>query len=480
MPVDPKAYYGMASDRNAGKATTFTASHTHRFDRQHEITTKITRGEFERDQRSGTVRFGAAALQPGGRPVGLDTFGPNTVITRGTHLKLQDMETLYAQSDYSGKFQALGLKHQVQAGLDFAQEDKTVYLDTPGLSNATRAAFYSALGLSKPTTTVGSPNDGAWIDESRRQRLPVNDYRARALGFYLQDLLQFAPEWKLLLGLRHDRLRGDYNTQAYTYGGTAGSHGYNQFAPGAKSSYRMAVSEWSQRAGLLFQPNERMSFHLGGATSFNTSGDAYSLSPQNASTPPEQSINVEAGAKIDSADGKFSSRFALFRSTKLHERNLDPALSLFLLSGKRHVAGAEMDLAGRLTPHWEVFASYVWMPIARIDEGAPGAEGVGTRPSLTPRHSGSLWTTYQLTQQLRVGGGLNWRSSVAPLRNPGFLVPSYVVGEVMAEYQFMPNRLVFKGNLSNVANKRYADTLYPGHYLPGAGRLFQLTGTYKF
>jgi catecholate siderophore receptor len=60
-----------------------------------------------------------------------------------------------------------------------------------------------------------------------------------------------------------------------------------------------------------------MSFHLSGATSFNTSGDAYSLSAQNAGIPPEQSINVELGARIDSAGGNFTSRMSIFRTTKL-------------------------------------------------------------------------------------------------------------------------------------------------------------------
>ncbi|MBH9578498.1 TonB-dependent receptor [Inhella proteolytica] len=463
MPVDPKSYYGMASDRNAGEATFLTASHTHRFDRQHEITTKISKGTFERDQRAGTVRFAAASLQPDKTAVSLATFGPNTVLSRGTQLKVQDLDTLFLQSDYSGKFEALGLKHHVQAGVDFAKEEKTVY-----------AALSAAQGGSvptKPSTGVGTPNDGAWVDESLRKFRVANEYESRAQGLYLQDLVQLHPEWKLLLGLRYDHLVGDYD---------AFSIPANAPSPTSTASYRMKISEWSQRAGVLFQPNERMSFHLGAATSFNTSGDAYSLSAQNASIPPEQALNVEAGAKIDSADGRFSTRFAVFRSTKLHERNTDPLVNLVTLSGKRHVAGFEMDLAGRLTPEWEVFSSYVWMPIARIDEAAPGAEGLGTRPSLTPRHSGSLWTTYQLTSTLRVGGGLNWRSSVAPLRNPGFTAPSFVVGELMAEYQVMPNKLFFKGNISNVTNKLYADTLYPGHYVPGAGRLFQLTGTYRF
>ena len=463
IPVDPKTYYGLASDRNAGEATFLSASHIHRFDRNHEINTKVTKGKFERDQRSGAIRFAPATLQPNGLGVSLSSLNPGTVLNRGTHLKVQDMDTLFVQSDYSGKFEALGLKHHVLAGVDFAQEDKTVFLAL----NAAQGAVVPT----KPRATVGSPNDGAWVDESLRSFRVGNQYESTGQGAYLQDLVQLLPEWKLLLGLRYDRLKGDYDAFALPN---------NAPGPLTQSSYRMKFSEWSQRAGVLFQPNERMSFHLGAATSFNSSGDAYSLSAQNANTPPEQSINVEAGAKIDSADGKFSSRFAVFRSTKLHERNLDTTANLFLLSGKRHVAGFELDLAGRLTPQWETFLSYVWMPIARIDEAAPGAEGLGTRPSLTPRHSGSLWTTYQLTPTLRVGGGLNWRSSVAPLRNPGFSAPSFVVGEVMAEYQVLPSKLMLKGNISNVTNKLYADTLYPGHYVPGAGRLFQLTGTYRF
>jgi catecholate siderophore receptor len=50
----------------------------------------------------------AAALQPGrpGRQPGL--FGPNTVFTRGTQLKIQDMDTVHLQSDFSRKFEALG------------------------------------------------------------------------------------------------------------------------------------------------------------------------------------------------------------------------------------------------------------------------------------------------------------------------------------------------------------------------------------
>ena len=37
-----------------------------------------------------------------------------------------------------------------------------------------------------------------------------------------------------------------------------------------------------------------------------------------------------------------------------------------------------------------------------------------------------------------------------------------------------------KANVTNIANKVYADQVYRGHYVPGAGRLVQVTLTAKF
>ena len=101
LPIAPESYYGLASDRNKGTATQFTVSHTHRFSSDTELVSKIRSGDYTRDQRAGTVRLAAAALQPGGVAATLDNFGASTVLTRGTQLKIQDMQTLHAQSDLS-------------------------------------------------------------------------------------------------------------------------------------------------------------------------------------------------------------------------------------------------------------------------------------------------------------------------------------------------------------------------------------------
>lgn len=481
IPVDPASYFGMASDRNMGSASYVMASHTHRFSRDVELVTKARYASYTRDQRAGTVRFAAAALQPGGVAASLATFGPSTVLARGTQLKIQDMQTLSVQSDLSAKFEAAGLQHHLMTGVDFAQEKKQVYSDSPGLTFAQRNSFYATLGLTKPNTTVGSPDDGASIDESRRQPLKANAYTSRSAGAYLQDMISITPEWKLLAGLRYDRLRGDYDSFNYSYNAT-GTPGYDKISATTTDSYRMNVSAWSKRAAVLFQPSAQLSLHLMGATSFNTSGDTYSLSPANASIPPEKSVNVELGGQYDSADGKLTTRFGIFRATKLQERNTDPLnTNVVTLSGKRHAAGLDVDITGRITDAWEVYGSFTWMPVAAIDiSSATGGELQGSRPSLTPRYSGSLWTTYRISPQWRLGGGLNARSGQQPNRNPGFYAPKFIIANLMAEYTVVEDALLFRLNVDNVANKRYADTLYTGHYVPGKGRIVALTGTYKF
>jgi catecholate siderophore receptor len=460
--LDPKAYYGMASDRSDGSAQIATFSHLHRFSGDSELKTQFRYGKFERDQRAGTVRF------PNGTD--LTNFGPNTVVTRGTQLKVQDLEGLYFQSDFTNKFNALGVKHELVTGVDIAHEEKTVY--TP------RTAAQGGVNLTKPNTTFGNPNDGAWINEDSRVFREQNKFEAKNWGAYVQDLVSITPTWKVLGGLRYDNLKGSYDQFAIP----AAAAG-----PVTTTSYRQKISEVSKRFGVLFQPSATQSYHFSYGTSFNTSGDTYSYNAQSANTDPESSENIELGAKIDSADKRFTTRLALFRATKKNERNTDPdtAATRLLLSGQRHSAGFEIDVTGRLTPAWEVYGSYMWMPVAKVDKAASTATTVGNRvgdrPGLSPKHSGTVWTTYQITPQIRVGGGLNFRSKQSPadVTAPAWEAPSFVTGDLMAEYT-INQQFVLKANLSNVSNKLYGESLYRGHYIPGAGRLLQVALTAKF
>ena len=460
IPVDPKSYYGAKSDYNHGSAGYATFAHTHRFSADTELVTKVRKGDFNRDQRASTVRIAGAALQPGGILATRENFSNDTVLTRGTQNKIQSMENLFAQSDLSTKFEAFGLKHEVLTGVDFAWEKKIV-------RGARTAAQGGVTIPAKPTTTVGAGGTG-WVDEDARVIGKTGEFESIAGGVYAQDLIQVAPHWKVLAGLRYDGMSAQYDTFNLT--------------TNAVTNYQQSIYKMSNRFGVLFQPSDRHSFHLSYGTSFNTSGDTYSYSAANVNTPPEKSMNVELGAKIDSEDRRMSTRFALFRGVKLNERNTDPLLNIAVLSGKRHATGFETDVIGKITPRWEVFGSYTWIWDAEIDKGAEGAEGVGRRPSLIPKHQGTLWSTYQITEKLRAGAGANARTRMTPNRNPaGLYSDGYITYDAMAEYEVLPERLTIKANLINLTNKFYADSLYAnGHYIPGFGRTYYLTASLKF
>lgn len=471
LPADPTAYYGASSDYNNGSANYQTLSHTHRFNQDSELKTQFRNGKYTRDQRASTIRLPSTG-SPSQPTVWLSNLNGATSLSRGTQNKIQDLETQYFQSDFSNKFNALGFKHEFLSGVDYALEKKDVFA-TAGTNP------------SKTATTFGTPNDGGgWVNEAGRIQRKNNDYTSKGWGIYAQDLIEFIPKWKALLGIRYDELDGKYNTYAYP--------NQDSTISSSMTSYNMKVSEFSYRGGLLFQPNTSESYHFSAATSFNTSGDAYSLSASNVNIPPEKSINLEIGGKIDFNDKRLSTRFALFNSTKLNERNTDPLVtSIVALSGKRHSSGVELDFTGQINNKWEIFASYMWIPIAKIDQAAPCPPGTnqrdclqfgeqaGDRPSLTPRHSGAIWTTYQLDPKWRIGSGLNFRSEQTPGRNPGWETPGFGILEAMAEYKF-DKTLTLKANVSNLTNKLYADQLYSGHYVPGPGRIYQLTTSMKF
>lgn len=473
VPVKPNAFYGMASDQSAGGVDMATLQHIWRIRPGTELRTSVRAAQYDRDLRASAIRFAAAAAQPDGTAVTGETFGPDTVLTRGTNLKVQGMETLYAQSDFSTRFRALGMGHSVQAGVDLAKEDFTNYaLGLP-----------AGVTLSKPTTRIGTPDDGAWVDESSRVRSVNRTFDAQALGVYAQNLIQLAPTWKLLLGLRWDRFDGTYDTPAIVNASTG--------AVTAATQRARSDSLWSKRFGVLWQPDAFQSWHFSYGTSFNTSGDTYQYDALGSNTPPEGSVNYELGGKLDFFNGNLTVRTALFHAVKTNERNRDAESvtpTTYVLSGRRHASGFEIDLAGRIHPAWEVFVSYAFIPDAQIDRGVPAAGGtvaqslqgepVGSRPGLIPRHSGTVWTTWQLSPNWRVGGGLNARSAMNPYQVTTFTVPGYVTADLMAEYTLQD--LSFKLNLSNLTNRLYADMVYRGHYIPGKGRQVQLTGTYRF
>jgi catecholate siderophore receptor len=456
-------FYGTDSDYLKGKATYITGKHTHRFDDGSELKSQVRTGTFERAQWSTAAGFAAGTTSA--------NLNPSTVMTRsGLAPRKDEYDGTYFQTDYTTTTNWFGVKNEILTGVDASFE------------KANRYGAWGTVGTNynKGNTTVGTPDDGRTLAVAPTYR-DTTDYSSQSFGLYLQDLIQVAPNWKLLGGLRLDNFRGDFRQLTYANANTNVANGSQQTS--------LSDSLLSYRLGALYQPTPTSSFHFSYGTSFNTSADTYQyVTPQNANTPPEKSRNIELGAKLDWLDGKLSTRGAIFRTEKYNERTTDSdfAGTSYLLSGKRHAAGVEIDIVGRLTPQWEVYLSYAWTPIAKIDQaGSTALATVGQRVGLTPKHSGSVWVSYQATSKLRIAGGFNGASENRPLQGTSGAASTtaaaagYVVADLMGEYKFTPATYA-QLNISNIANKVYGDQLYPGFALTGAPRTIKFTVGTRF
>ena len=448
-----KNYYGLNSDYLNSSAQYATLSHIHRFDDNGELKTRLRHGRYERDLWASVIRFGAGTT--------IDNINSSTVVTRSPKGRVGVSNLTQLQSDYTNSFQWGGKKHDLIAGIDIYEDDAKRNQNFAG----------TASGMD---TTVGTPNNGDWRPDNRGNPT-FNTFKARNVGLYAQDTVALTSTLKLVGGLRYDHFKASYYSSA-------------------DLNHARSDGLWSPRIGALYQPDDNASYYISYGTSYNTSGDTYQFSNPNAgtektaNTDAEKSRNFEIGGKFELFEKRASLGVAAFYSEKYNERNTDPdtAAQQQLLSGKRHAAGMEFNLAGRITPAWEIFYNHTWIPSAKIDESnvvlaanGGGAQVKGDRPGLTPKHSGSLWSTYAVTPQVRIGAGLNYRGKQNPEGSRAVVADSFITADAMVEYS-VDERTSLKLNVTNLTNKLYADTLYRGFYAPGAARTVQLTLKTRF
>ena len=460
VPTLPaKNYYGLNSDHLDTSSKYVTLGHIHRFGDGGELQTRLRHGQYERDLLASVIRFGTPITA-------LGQITGATPLSRSSKGRIGDSTMTQLQSDYTNSFNLGGKKHDILAGFDYYHDDanrNSNYANPASNSSATNGLI----------TSVGTPNNGAWAPDTRAP-VAYNTFKAQNIGLYLQDTMALTSTVKLVGGLRYDQFKA-------TYRNANGSLG-DETSDGL----------WSPRVGVLFQPDELSSYYASFGSSFNTSADTYQFGNVGANTgsladtPPEKSRNFEIGGKWELFERRALLGVAAFYSEKYNERNTDPDNPGYLLSGKRHATGMEFNLAGRITPKWEIFMNHTWIPSAKIDQSTTvlaanggGAQVKGDRPGLTPKHSGSLWSTYAVAPKWRVGAGLTYRGAQNPEGSRAMEASGFVTADAMVEYS-INDKTSLKLNVTNLGDKLYADTLYRGFYGAGAPRSVQLTLKSRF
>ena len=434
VPVD--RFYGISQGYERYDTDIVTASVQYRLAPEVTLRSVLRAAKYERDLWTSVPRL----------PNGTSAITDSTLVNRQRQARGGEEEPLASQTDLIAAFHTGAMRHQLLAGVELTREraDRWNYVATGTI----------------PATTVGDPDPEPALPPGFFDKVRSGEvsFRSNSVGVYAQDMVEFLPGWKLLLGIRWDRLDADYERAA-------------PLGPLARTD-----SVWSYRSGLIWQPDSVQSYYVAYGTSFNPSAELYSLDVRGTNTPPEKSRNMELGARWDLRQG-LSLRAALFRTEKTNERNTDPLVAdAFLLSGKRSTQGVEFEAAGRITPAWEVFGGFAIMD-AQIDESI-NANEVGNWPLYTPPYTANLWTVFALSERWRIGGGFNAAGKRYGNNANINYAPGYVRWDAMVSYE--QKRFALRLNLLNLFDTIYYETVYQGHVIPGTSRVLLGTLELKF
>mgnify|MGYP001173881981 FL=1 len=404
---------------------------------------------------------------------------PNGLVSRSAKSRNSDTQSWVNQTDLTARFDTGGIEHTLVTGVEISDVGvhNRPYVVTPGAAGNTCGAAQLASGgctsLSNP-----SPKD-AWTGSIARSAA-TTDTDTETLAAYVFDTLKFNEQWSLNMGLRYD----DYETEQKAVS-TAGV----VTRPENKSHF------WNYQLGLVFNPLPNGSIYAAWSTSSNPSGEtggegSDALNVNNQVLDPERNRNYEIGTKWDFFDERLGLTAALFRTEKTNAR-VTNASGFQESIGETQVDGLELGATGQITRNWQVFASYTYLDAELVKSGAANVgtraapvyvEGLydGNEVPSTPKHSFSFWNTYNLTQDLTIGGGATYVDSRFGDTANNIEVPEYWRYDAMAAYRVSKN-LDLQLNVQNLTDKRYFDQVYGSHYAHvAAGRTALLSTNFHF
>jgi catecholate siderophore receptor len=288
---------------------------------------------------------------------------------------------------------------------------------------------------------------------------------ARVAGLYVQDQIEFSPQWLAILGLRYDRFDVDFEDHR---------------ASTLPENRNLSSTDdlLSPRVGLVYKPAEPLSLYASySMTYLPRSGDQMSsLSPSNQAFDPEESRNQEIGAKWDVIPG-MSLTAAVYRLDKKNVIATDPndPTHSILTDGQR-IDGVEIGLAGNITKAWSVMGGYAWQDGEVLLTGP----NRGHRPAQLPERTASLWNRYDFNSHWGAGLGAVYRSELYPNIDNQVVVKGYTRYDAAVFFQ-VNELLGLQLNIENVFDKKYFVSANSNDNItPGSPRAAYLSVNFKF
>lgn len=408
-------------------------------------------------------------------------------------------ELMYDQIDFRGTFNTGAIEHTLVIGASALWEKYTLN-SRNALRNADGTAFYSRY----PLVNIANPNEvvvgpalpTGFTYGSNVYDGPVNfTYTGRTVGevdnysLYLFDAMKIG-KFEINGGVRYEKSSG--SSRAGLGIPTVTSYNNNLF------SYRL---------GLVYKPVEAVTLYAAFGNSKTPSQSSVNGSCSeaavngNCNVKPEGAKNYEIGAKAEIAGGRLLLSAAAFRNERDSYRvnSGDVTLPDQVLEGHSRVDGIALSAVGQILPGWSITANYTYLDseiLQSVSNYCLANPGQGTCTNSvavpdpvagahlqnTPKHSGSLFTTYELPFGLKIGYGATYQGKYdfnLPTATNTTIIQSdaYWVHNAYLAYNFT-DKISAQLNVKNFTDKLYYTRIRNnGWATPGDARSAVLTLT---
>ena len=246
-------------------------------------------------------------------------------------------------------------------------------------------------------------------------------------SIYIQDQIDVSENLKVMIGGRHDSFD---ITVTDIKAGSAAARKDTKFSP---------------RAGVIFKPQDNISWYYSYSESFlPRSGEQYKkLTASAAALDPDVYESSEVGVKWAISDD-LSFTAAYFDSEQTIATRDDTGESAEIVG--LQVDGIELELKGKVNDNMNVVLGYTDMD---------GKTSSGGQPREIPDSTLTLWATYQVSDQLGWGlGVMKVGESNISNNKPSLVLPSYTRVDFSVYYD-VSDDLTVRLNAENLTDELY-------------------------
>ena len=247
-------------------------------------------------------------------------------------------------------------------------------------------------------------------------------------SFFVQDQIDVTDNLKVMIGGRVD----DFDiTVRDIKNGSSESRNDNTFSP---------------RAGVVYKPQENVSYYLSYSESFlPRSGEQFkALSASSARLDPDVFESTEVGVKVAMANN-MTFTAAYFDSEQVRAARDNDTGETSEVRGLT-VSGIELELKGRVNDSLNLAIGY---------SDLSGETSTGGIPREIPEHTLSAYATYQMNDQLSWALGITQQGESKIKDNtPGLVLPEYTRVD-LAAYYVVANNLTVQMNVENLFDELY-------------------------